>query len=320
MSNSNGASIFISSTVLDLGDVRVRLASVINGLGLRPIQSEAPGFGADRGLEPHVAALRELERADGVLAIIGWRYGHRFVTGWPIDVDYGAGRSPTATEILHSLHMRKTTIVYVRKEVWDDYYTIYPKRSRLPEEREREEKYQDFKGTMELLASLKAGRFPAGKPWLQKFTSVEDIEEDLRSYIGCEVRRSWAKANGAADSRAATLALKAVQAFQPIELETRLLAVFRTGLGRRYCQAVRDLAAQGPEIEGQEMAKERLRMLKENILLQVVVPEVREPVGRSDGGALSDAIDQAWRAVVIRECLPDAASGDAGTRDASNPT
>lgn len=96
-------SVFVSSVIRGMGDVRAAAREAIESLGLRPIMAET--HGADPS-SPQRAMLREVAEADCFLLLLGERYGEVGPTG----------TSPTEDEFSEAVRRNKPILV-MRQDV-----------------------------------------------------------------------------------------------------------------------------------------------------------------------------------------------------------
>src|SRR5437870_2486994 len=115
VSGSKPQRIFLSSTCLDLQDLRSGLKEALEEMGYQVWASEFPDFPVDSNLHNHDNCLRNVERADQYVLIISDRYG----------ADYAGSAYPkrpisvTWYEYLRALESGKPIRILVRERIWD---------------------------------------------------------------------------------------------------------------------------------------------------------------------------------------------------------
>src|ERR1022692_1619251 len=115
--------IFLSSTCLDLVDLRSGLKESLEEMGYQVWASEFPGFPVDSSLGAQDNCLRNVERADQYVLIVNGRYGAAY-TGkaypiHPLPEDPERRISVTWYEYLQALKYGKAIRVLVREEIWN---------------------------------------------------------------------------------------------------------------------------------------------------------------------------------------------------------
>ena len=100
--------VFISSTVKDIGPTRVDLRSWLHQKQMDVRMSEAPDFPVDDGLTSHDACLSAIEGCHLAIILIGERHGGGYA---------GTTKSITQREYEEAQRLRIPTIVLVRREV-----------------------------------------------------------------------------------------------------------------------------------------------------------------------------------------------------------
>jgi formylglycine-generating enzyme required for sulfatase activity len=117
--------IFLSSTCLDLEDLRSGLKESIEQMGYEVWASEFPGFPVDTSLRLHAEdnCLRNVERADQYLLIVSDRYGSEYkghaYPRHPLADDPKRPISITWYEYLRALQCGKPMRILVRRRIWD---------------------------------------------------------------------------------------------------------------------------------------------------------------------------------------------------------
>ncbi len=107
--------VFISSTVVDLQDLRSEIRDYLIQRGLSVALSESPESAFKVGTSPKVvqACLDNVSDSDIVLLVLSNRYGQSLP-------EHG-GKSVTQLEYEHALALGKRTHVAVREELWHEY-------------------------------------------------------------------------------------------------------------------------------------------------------------------------------------------------------
>src|ERR1039458_1170125 len=118
-----GQCIFLSSTCLDLVDLRSGLKESLEEMGYQVWASECPEFPVDSSLHAQDNCLRNVERADQYVLIVNDRYGSAYEgAAYPRHplVEYPK-RSISVTwyEYLRALQFGKPIRILVRERIWD---------------------------------------------------------------------------------------------------------------------------------------------------------------------------------------------------------
>jgi formylglycine-generating enzyme required for sulfatase activity len=115
--------VFLSSTCLDLVDLRSGLKESLEEMGYRVWASEFPGFPVDSSLHAQDNCLRNVERADQYVLIVNDRYGSAYQgTDYdknPLKEDPPRSISVTWYEYLLALRSGKPMRILVRERIWD---------------------------------------------------------------------------------------------------------------------------------------------------------------------------------------------------------
>jgi formylglycine-generating enzyme required for sulfatase activity len=118
-----GQCVFLSSTCLDLVDLRSGLKESLEEMEYRVWASELPGFPVDSGLHAQDNCLRNVERADQYVLIVSDRYGSAYEgTDYdknPLKEDPPRSISVTWYEYLRALKYGKPMRILVRERIWD---------------------------------------------------------------------------------------------------------------------------------------------------------------------------------------------------------
>ncbi len=187
---SLGPVIFISSTVLDLGDLRSALKFWLEEFGFEVRTSEATDFPRplDRGAAE--AALATIEGSDYYLLIVGARRGSTFP---------GRDISVTHAELLEAQRLYSTTgrpqlLTFVRRSI-DDLLRAHAQ--------PREISASDWDGVAAILRSARDERLSS---WVNSFETFRDIVDVLRATlkISSPMRRRALEANLLAEIRTNT--------------------------------------------------------------------------------------------------------------------
>src|ERR1022692_1593969 len=118
-----GQRIFLSSTCLDLVDLRSGLKESLEEMGYQVWASECPDFPVDSSLHAQDNCLRNVERADQYVLIVNDRYGSAYegaaYTRHPLGEDSERSISVTWYEYLRALQFGKPIRILVRERIWD---------------------------------------------------------------------------------------------------------------------------------------------------------------------------------------------------------
>jgi formylglycine-generating enzyme required for sulfatase activity len=126
--------VFLSSTCLDLVDLRSGLKESLEDMGYQVWASEFPSFPVDSSLHAHDNCLRNVERADQYVLIVNDRYGAAYdgaaYPRHPLAEDPKRRVSLTWYEYLRALHCRKPIRILVRECIWDQRSVFQSARKR----------------------------------------------------------------------------------------------------------------------------------------------------------------------------------------------
>jgi formylglycine-generating enzyme required for sulfatase activity len=115
--------IFLSSTCLDLVDLRSGLKESLEELGYQVWASEFPDFPVDSSLHPEDNSLRNVELADQYVLIVNDRYGSTYdgtvYSRYPLADAPERTVSITWYEYLRALERGKPIRILVREHIWD---------------------------------------------------------------------------------------------------------------------------------------------------------------------------------------------------------
>jgi nucleoside 2-deoxyribosyltransferase len=103
--------IFVSSTILDLRDLRDALVQGLNADGHEVIASEKGTLPVNPGKNSYEQCLAGVLDCDCLIAILDGRFGGEYPPG--------SSKSITEAEIDEALKQGKKTLVFVRQSVWD---------------------------------------------------------------------------------------------------------------------------------------------------------------------------------------------------------
>jgi hypothetical protein len=116
-------SIFLSSTCLDLEDLRKWLKESLKDTGYQIWASEFPDFPVDSSIHAQDNCLRNVERADQYVLIVNDRYGSAYAgkayPKHPLPEDPKREISVTWHEYLRALECGKPIRILVRERIWD---------------------------------------------------------------------------------------------------------------------------------------------------------------------------------------------------------
>ena len=115
--------IFLSSTCLDLVDLRSGLKESLEEMGYQVWASEFPGFPVDSSLGAEDNALRAVEQADQYVLIVnnhyGWTYSGTAYPKHPLPEDPKRTISVTWYEYLRAFQCGKPIRILVRESIWN---------------------------------------------------------------------------------------------------------------------------------------------------------------------------------------------------------
>ncbi len=115
--------IFLSSTCLDLADLRSGLKESLEEMGYRVWASEFPDFPVDSSLHAQDNCLRNVERADQYVLIVNGRYGAAYEGAayprHPLPDDPKRAVSVTWYEYLRAFECGRPMRILVRESIWD---------------------------------------------------------------------------------------------------------------------------------------------------------------------------------------------------------
>jgi formylglycine-generating enzyme required for sulfatase activity len=118
-----GQCIFLSSTCLDLVDLRSGLKESLEEMGYQVWASEFPEFPVDSSLHAQDNCLRNVERSDQYVLIVNDRYGSAYEGAayprHPLAEDPKRSISVTWYEYLRALQCGKPIRILVRERIWD---------------------------------------------------------------------------------------------------------------------------------------------------------------------------------------------------------
>jgi len=118
-----GQCIFLSSTCIDLVDLRSGLKESLEEMGYQVWASEFPDFPVDSRLHAQDNCLRNVERADQYVLIVNDRYGSAYegtdYPRHPLGEDRKRSISVTWYEYLRALRCGKPIRILVRERIWD---------------------------------------------------------------------------------------------------------------------------------------------------------------------------------------------------------
>lgn len=163
-------SVFVSSTMHDLGDLRGGLQQFIEGLGWTPVMAERDSFSIETSATTLDNSLRNVRvNCDVFVMIIGSRYG---------SVDPASGKSVTNLEFLEARARGVPTYVFVDREV-------------LAQRRVwRDNPEADFTGVVDTprVFEFIESFYGEGDVWTFPFSTVAEIVGELRVQFSYLVR------------------------------------------------------------------------------------------------------------------------------------
>lgn len=117
--------VFLSSTCLDLEDLRSGIKEALEDLGFEVWASEFPNFPVDSSLHNHDNCLRNVEQADQYVLIINSRYGSDYdgelYPRCPLPEEADRRVSITWYEYLRARAAGKPIRILVRERIWDQF-------------------------------------------------------------------------------------------------------------------------------------------------------------------------------------------------------
>ena len=169
---------FISSTVLDLKDLRDFLDYELSKVGFEMLLSEKGTIPADSSKHSYDACIEAAKSCDILIAIVDGRYGG--------DVP-GTGKSITQVEIETAFEAKRQVRVFVRQSVWDAKEVLRPyfkkKIAFLPTEIVKDERVFQV---IDAIRKRKEGN------WIFQFNSPSDILRILGTQLGFKLNEPQA--------------------------------------------------------------------------------------------------------------------------------
>ena len=197
-------SLFVSSTVYNLVDLRAELSRYLRELGYKPMLSNDEGFHDNSpNLAPWESCLNVLETCPIMILIIDGDYGHKFEWKNTEKVIGDRQISPTHAEYVYAHKKKKRILVFVRQGLLEIYQTflvalktakndlIKKKENKDASEEDLKQlaiplakeyllktlpKYVSFE-TLEFIHEVK-NTHPI--PWVKGFTDVTDIKREIQ--------------------------------------------------------------------------------------------------------------------------------------------
>lgn len=159
--------VFVSSTCLDLIDLRAALKATLEECGLTPVLSDIldSDFRIDGRSGAMAVCLQNLEQSECVVCVLSQRYGS------PFSHDGSEPLSATHHEIRRALELEKPVLFYVRDRLLAEM-----------EELQRNEHYEprwsvkeDLDGLLKLRSEIDAHPRFAGQTWLWTFRDAQEL-------------------------------------------------------------------------------------------------------------------------------------------------
>lgn len=260
--------IFISSTEIDLKDLRAELSYFLASLGYSPKLSSSIGF-PDKtpNLEPWESCLPVLDHCFVVILIIDGRYGTPLE--WPHFVEFFEGKrfSPTHGEYIYAHKRGKRILVFVRDEIAVHYQTYRSavKKSNSPDEARQllEKALPDYVSyeVLDFFGSVKTAR-PI--PWISTFRNVIDIKNEVQKRLLNEFAEYFMIKNNQIEVLAAAFD-KALQDFSQAKRDEILRNLSTTGSILKAKKEIEDLTAELSEevIESRRQREEKEEKIRE---------------------------------------------------------
>jgi len=199
---------FISSTVLDLKDLRNFLSFELSAHGFKMLLSEEGTIPADSSKHSYDLCIDAARKCEFLIAIIDGRFGGEVP---------GTGKSITLAEIEASLDAGNQVLVFVRQSVWDAKETLRPyMKSGV--------KFRPSKviGDIRVFDVIDAVRRRVAGNWLFTFNRGDELLAILAEQLQFSVKR---QDDPAVDKLDRILARKAIRAF-----DQQLMTVFIQGV------------------------------------------------------------------------------------------
>src|ERR1019366_5466748 len=173
--------IFLSSTCLDLVDLRSGLKESLEEMGYQVWASEFPDFPVDSSLHAQDNCLRNVERADQYVLIVNDRYGAAYEGSaypkHPLPEDPKRRVSVTWYEYLRALERGMPIRILVREGIWDQRGVFQAARK----------SGADLTGTglsAELFEFLDFVCRQEKANWIHHFRDLPEAQHILREWLG----------------------------------------------------------------------------------------------------------------------------------------
>lgn len=174
--------VFLSSTVDDLGSVRDEVATALRRFGINVLRSETNDFPVKAGVSSHEACLEAARNADVLVTLIATRYGGSSSSD---------GRSITWCEYDAAIAASVYPIVLIRKDVSDLAKRIHEERTKLAKKKSKPKE-------SEADAKLR-GLFPDVKPYVQNLPAQQRFIAAVRKgHVNNWVEMAWSGTTEAA--------------------------------------------------------------------------------------------------------------------------
>lgn len=166
---------FISSTVLDLKDLRDYLEQALGAHGFKMLASEKGSIPVDSTKHSYQVCIDAARECDFLVAIIDGRYGG----------DLPGGKSITLAEVEAALEAGKKVWVFCRQSVWDAREILRPYFAAGV-------KFRPSKivGDASVFRVIDAIRKRMTGNWIFQFTTPTDILTVLSEQLGFEFRKN----------------------------------------------------------------------------------------------------------------------------------
>lgn len=158
--------VFVSSTILDFGDLRSSIKYLLEEYGFEVALSEAPNFPHPLDATARVAALAAIDDCDYYVLLMGFRYGSVFAEGLSVtQAEYRRAKELAAQG-------RVRLVLFARGSVLDLW------RHDVDSVRESD----DWHAVTEFLREVHAEE-PGVSNWMHRFDSFRDIVDALRATL-----------------------------------------------------------------------------------------------------------------------------------------
>lgn len=188
-------------------DLRSSIRDFLQGFGINPELSEAPGFSRASRDKPHVTCLRNLSDCPLVIGVLERKIGVP-IDDWSPFMDYN-GLRPTHAELRHTLKTGKKLLLYIHSETFSEYNKW--KNSTTPYTADA---YSAELPMLELIGEILASD-PA--PYLETFNDASDVIKSLKLNLINEIYSSLKEQEAQSSNQAEYLTEKILSASPDIQ-------------------------------------------------------------------------------------------------------